>query len=367
MLSKIEPNKCIGRSLGYNENKVTTGKAERIAAVNFLKGHDRLTKEEIMSRFRQRSSFNERLHDYGVHFTLNFGKTENLDDDKMIRVANRYMTGMGFEDQPYVMYRHIDAGHTHLHIVATPVRADGGWITLEPKHFSASYKLCGELEKEFSLEKNALMTLRDRSLFTVDHAQSVRYGEPGLTNAISNVLNTIVDHYRYSNLDEFNAILKEYNVTANPGQEGSRLNKLGGLLYHALDDEGNRVGVPIKASHFLLKPTLKHLEQRFAANQSLRESSRERLHTAIEWALAGRAPDWTGFTKSLEKDGIAVVTARGREGKESIFFIDHVDKCAFAGKSLGAGYDLETMRNRCVQENAITEEQTQKHQLRISL
>jgi hypothetical protein len=367
MLSKIEPNKCIGDSLAYNENKVTTGKAERITAVNFLKGHDRLTKEEIMDRFRQRSSFNERLHDYGVHFTLNFGKTERLDDDKMIRVANRYMTGMGFEDQPYVMYRHNDAGHTHVHIVATPVRADGSWIRLEPKHFLASHQLCMELEKEFSLEKNVRMTAEDQSRFAVDHAKLVRYGEPGLTNAISNVLNTVVDHYRYTSLDEFNAILKEYNVTANPGQEGSRLNKVGGLLYHALDADGNHVGVPIKASHFLLKPTLKHLEERFAVNQSLREVSRKRLHTAIEWALAGRAPDWKGFKAGLEKKGISVVTSKPGEGREAVFFVDRVEKCAFYGANLRAGYDLESLRNRCVNEETLSEEQTQKNNLSIHL
>lgn len=367
MQPKIKPRKNILISLRYNEQKVTEGKAERIGAENFLKDHDRLTRDDIVDRFRQRSSFNERLHDHGVHFSLNFGKLEALGNEKMVQIANRYMTGMGFEDEPYLVYRHKDAGHTHLHIVATLVRADGSRIDLKPKDYTESCRLCKELEKEFSLERLVKLTVEDQQRFAVDHAQKVIYGEPGLKHAISDVLNTVVDHYKYTSLGEFNAILKQYNVTANPGQENSRLHKVGGLLYHALDDDGNRIGVPIKASLFLLKPTLNRLEQRFAQNEALRETSRERLYTAIEWALAGRDPHWEGFKESLEKEGIAVVINKKEDDKERIFFVDHVDKCAFAGESLGADYSLDALRNRCVPEEDLTQQQLQEHQLNLHL
>ncbi|HLZ86465.1 MAG TPA: relaxase/mobilization nuclease domain-containing protein [Puia sp.] len=365
MLPKIEPNRQIRVSLRYNEKKVKEGSAERIGAENFLKDYDRLTKEDILTRFRQRSSFNERLHDYGVHFSLNFGKQERLDNTKLVDIAGRYMNAMGFEDQPYVVYRHSDAGHTHLHIVATTVRADGSWIRLEPRHYRASYALSRELEQQFALEKNQRTAPAEQFRFAVDHAQKVKYGEPGLQRAISDVLNTVVDQYRYTSLDEFNAILKQYNVAANAGQENSRLHKVGGLLYHALDEEGKRIGAPIKASRFLIKPTLKHLEQNFSENKQLRESSRERLHTAIEWALAGRAPNWPQFTASLEKDGIAVVLNKNDDGKERIFFVDHVEKCAFAGERLGANHDLPALRNRCAVEEQVQQQLSPEQQQKL--
>ncbi len=173
----------------------------------------------------------------------------------------------------------------------------------------------------------------------------------------------MVNHYKYTSLDEFNAILKQYNVEANAGLPDSHLRKVGGLLYHALDENGNRIGVPIKASQFLLKPTLKRLEQNFEQNRSLRESTRERIHTAIEWALAGRAPSWAGFAKSLEKDGIAIAANKMENGKESIFFIDHVKKTVFSGESLGSAYLPEALRNRCVPE----EQQTQQQEQRLNL
>jgi|SRR6185312_4019177 len=366
MLPKIKHYRNILVPLRYNEQKVAQGLAVKIGAENFLRDYDRLSKADIIERFRQRSSFNERLHDHGVHFSLNFGKTELLDNTKMVQIANRYMSGMGFEDQPYVIYRHHDAGHTHLHIVATNVKADGSGILIERDGLFKAHALSRKLENEFSLLRSAKAKPEEQQRFAVEHAQRVTYGEPGLKRAISDVLNTVVGHYNYTSLDEFNAILKQYNVTANPGSENSRLHQRGGLLYHALDGDGNRIGVPIKASLFHLKPTLKNLEKRFEQNQSLREDSRKRLHTAIEWALSGRAPDWKGFTESLEKEGISVVTLR-KEDKERVFFVDHAGKSAFAGDSLGNGYDLGALRNRCTPEEKLTEEQIQVQKLNLGI
>ena len=154
-------------------------------------------------------------------------------------------------------------------------------------------------------------------------------GNEGLTRAVSDVLNTVVEHYNYTSLDELNAVLSQYNVVANPGKEGSRLRETGGLLYHALDSDGHRVGTPLKASSFLLKPTLKNLEQKFEQNQAQRETSREHLAAAIEWALAGRTPDWAGFKESLEKEGIAVVFDRDKGGDDRVFFVDHSGRASF--------------------------------------
>jgi hypothetical protein len=277
------------------------------------------------------------------------------------------MTGMGFGDQPYVAYRHTDAGHTHVHIVATTVRADGGPIDFKPKYYIESIALCKQLENEFSLEKGVKLRPEDQQEFAVNRARRVIYGEPGLKRAMSDVLNTVVDHYAYSSLGELNAILKQYNVEANPGREGTQLRKVGGLLYHALDEDGNRIGVPIKASLFLLKPTLKHLEQRFVAGQVQRERSRERIHLAVDWALAGRAPNWEEFSQRLEKDGISLVTNKSEEGGGAAFFVDHVGKAAFSGKSLGRDYSLDVLRNKCVQVELVTEEQLLQQRLNFKL
>ena len=365
MQAHIVSNKHAAKSLRYNEEKVAMGRAERISAENFLKDHDRLTKTEIIERFRQRTSLNEQYHDHCFHISVNFGVTENLSNEKMIVLASRYMTVMGFEDQPYVVYRHYDAGHEHLHILATAVKADGALIHLTPRNYHESQVWCQSLEKEFSLEKNERTRPEQKAQFVTDHAQKVVYGEVGLTRAVSNVVNTVMDHYKYTSLEEYNAILRQYNVMANRGQESSRLNRMGGLFYHALDSDGRPIGVPLKASKFFIKPTLKNLEQKFIQNQAVSEDSRKRLSTAIDWALAGRAPNWERFTENLEKEGIATVIDKS-DGGERIFFVDHIGKIGCEGKRLGDDYTLDALRNRCALEEQI-DEQVLKPNLNIRI
>jgi hypothetical protein len=365
MQAKIEPNPRIRSSLYYNERKVIEGKAVRIGAENFLKGAAQLSHKDLLSRFRQRSSFNDHHAGYGIHFALKFGKMEEIGTERLVNVANRYMTEMGFEDQPYVVYQHHDAGHTHMHIVACGIRADGNWIRLEPKDYHASKTLCRKLEREFSLERSIRAVAADQPMFAVDHAQQVKYGEPGLKRRMSDVLNTVVDHYKYTSLDELNAILKQYNVEANPGLPKSHLRKVGGLLYHALDEDGDRVGVPIKASHFLLKPTLSRLEEKFEQNMALRETDGQRIDTAIQWTLAGRAPTWAGFVESLEQEGIDVVLSKKQDKSEQIFFVDHIKKTVFHGDGLGENYSAPALRNRCVPEEQLVPRQEQDLSLKI--
>lgn len=352
----------------YNEKKVSEGKAVLIGAENFLKGYDQLSMQDKTARFQQRSSLNEKWANNTRHISVNFGKTEELSDRKMSIITNRYMTAMGFEEHPYLLYRHFDAGHTHLHIVTTDIRADGSKINIGRLDLVKSDHLCTKLEKEFSLEAHRREGLLEQAQFNVLHAHKVIYGEPGLVRAISDVLNTVVDHYYYTSLEEFNAILREYNVMANPGGENSRLREVRGLLYHALDDNGKKIGIPLKASEFLLKPTWGKLEEKFSLNQSLREPFKDRLHMAIEWSFAGEPPDWTRFRQSMEREGISIVLARSaRDSPEQVYFIDHTDKYVFSGEDLGLQYGLEALRERCSLGEARAEEETQIQSLKLRL
>jgi hypothetical protein len=252
-----------------------------------------------------------------------------------------------------------------MHVVATAVRPDGTLIYLRPRDYHHSHSLCRTLEKEFGLEKSVAVKPDRKDEFAVDHAQKVVYGEPGLKRAVSDVLNTVFDRYNYTSLDEYNAILKQYNVTAYRGNETSRLYQAGGLFYHTLDENGKLIGMPIKASSFLLKPTLKNLEKKFEQNLTQREAVRQDLSTAIEWALAGKTPDWEGFKANLEKEGIAVVSGKG---DDRVFFVNHTGRSSFEGNSLGEAYRLEALRGRCVPvEEEMTEALIQKQQQRLHL
>ena len=83
------------------------------------------------------------------HATLNFNPSDNLSNEKMIAIADRYMEGLKMEQQPYLVYRHDDAEHPHVHIVSSLIRADGSRINTHLMAVNLSEPVRKEIEKEF--------------------------------------------------------------------------------------------------------------------------------------------------------------------------------------------------------------------------
>lgn len=369
MLARPRAVKSIGQIMRYNEQKVTGEKAELLLAENFIKDLSELSHNDKLERFNQRISLNGLSDFKAVHISINFSTGDEIMNDQMRQIARRYMEKIGFDVQPYLVYRHYDSGHPHLHIVTTNIRADGGQITISNSDVHNSIQLIKEFEIEYSLKKRKAIDPADEEKYEVRQAQRVVHGQHPLKRSISDVLNTVIDHYKYTNLVELNAILRLYNVKADRGKETSQVYQNRGLLYHAIDERGVQVGKSIKASDFLLKPTLANLEERFTLNQSLQNENQQRVMTAIDWALAGEQGGWSRLRKALEDARIAmVVQADGKGGREGVFFVDHATKCVFAGETLGSLYLLEAIRNRCGQESASQEEsESLRHRLNLGL
>jgi hypothetical protein len=62
-------------------------------------------------RLEHQAEHNERVKAKSVHISLNFHESDQLNKKKLCAIAETYMQGIGFEKQPYLAYRHRDAGH----------------------------------------------------------------------------------------------------------------------------------------------------------------------------------------------------------------------------------------------------------------
>ena len=102
-------------------------------------------------------------------------------------------------------------------------------------------------------------------------AQKAVYGKSETKRSISNVVGAVFSQYKFTSLPEFNAVLKQFNVVADRGKEEGRIYKNRGLVYRIMDADGNKVGVPIKASSIGCKPILDNLEKKFSANEVAKE------------------------------------------------------------------------------------------------
>jgi hypothetical protein len=115
----------LNETLNYNEHKVRKGAAVCIAENNFLLPLSAMNFYHKLDWFESRNDLNTRATTKTLHVSLNFATTENFTPEKLTAISREYMERIGFGDQPYLVYQHKDAGHPHVHIVATTIRDDG--------------------------------------------------------------------------------------------------------------------------------------------------------------------------------------------------------------------------------------------------
>jgi Relaxase/Mobilisation nuclease domain len=348
MVAKIKITSSLSRSLNYNEQKVARHEAQCIHAVNYPKDLEHLNFYNKLRRMEHQAAFNERVKANSVHISLNFDEADMLTQDRLKEIAGSYMQQIGFGDQPYLLYEHKDAGHQHIHIVSTNIRADGSRINMHNIGRNQSEKARKNIEQEFRLVKAEGQHKRHKQKVNQAFIQKVQYGKAQTKQAIANVLELVVNQYKFTSLPELNAVLKQYNVMADQGKEDSRLYKYRGLYYRALDENGNKIGVPIKASAFYNKPTLANLEKKFDRNDELRQPHKQRLKTQIDWALHGGNTSLPELKRDLEKEDIATIIRQNKQGKiYGITFVDYETKCVFNGSDLGKEYSAKRILERC--------------------
>jgi hypothetical protein len=348
MVAIIHSGQSFRRAVHYNENKVDEAKARCIAAINYPKDVAELTVQQKFNRLSRQAALNEKVKVNCLHISLNFDPSEKLSPEKMQHIAQVYMEKIGFGDQPYLVYQHYDAGHPHIHLVTTNIKADGKRIPLHNLGKEKSEPARKQIEQDFGLTPASKPKVREAYIL---QPVKVHYGKTETKRAVTLVVSAVIGQYKFTSLEEFNAVLKRYNVAAERGVPGSRTFERGGLVYRVLDENGNRVGTPIKASSLYLKPTLKTLEKKYEESEVARKPHRQRIKTTIDWTLHGKTMMLKGLVKALEKEGIQVILRSNKEGKIfGITYIDDTTKCVFNGSDLGKGYSAKGILQRCMTE-----------------
>jgi hypothetical protein len=348
MVAVIKTGHAIRRAFHYNENKIKEGVAECIGAGNYLREPDEMNENQRLNRLLNQAALNQNVKRNSVHISLNFAPGEELSKDRLNEIAGEYMERIGFKDQPFLVYQHHDAGHPHLHIVTTKIRSDGSRIDTQNIGRNQSEEARKAIEKKYGLVRAEDQKRQEFELKPIN-IQKVLYGRSQTRRAIQNVLESVLKSYKYTSLPELNAILHQYNVSADRGSENSRIFKNNGLVYRVLNDDGKPVGVPIKASDFYSKPTLKFLEKQFETGKVERQKHRSRIKNTIDLALKSKhGEDLDKLILALKKEGIHTVLRANQEGLiYGITFVDHRTKCVFNGSALGKNYSAKTLQQRC--------------------
>lgn len=347
MVAVIGIGKSIRRAFFYNENKVEGEDASLLLVSNMPSEKCAENPDLRLKMLLKLTATRPDVKTNTVHISLNFSPEERLTDDKMRQIATDYMDKIGFGKQPYLVYRHKDSGHEHMHIVTTNITYEGERISLHNIGSHKSEPARKEMEKKYRLVRAEDQKKQPFELKPADFGK-VQYGKLPTKRAISAVLAQVIDQYKYTSIAELNAILSLYNVRVDPGEEGSRLLAYDGLQYRILDQLGQKVGKPVKASSFYNQPTLKSLQKRFLQNSIIRQMHKKALAAAVLFTLKSKRPDsLQELSELLKRDDIRLIPRIGKEGViYGITYIDMKHKTVFNGRDLGKEFAAKALLER---------------------
>jgi len=185
-------------ALRYNLEKVEKEVAE-ILDSSFVNTQER----GIMNEVKMMRMLRPNLQKYFYHTSINFPPTENITNALMKRIGLDYLNKNGFNQHQYMMFRHHDADHPHLHILVNRIGFDGTVVS-DSNDFARSEKVLRELEKKYNLTQVlASKQAKERSMTKNELEMMKRTNMPSQKMAMQIILKEILQSKYKMSTNEF--------------------------------------------------------------------------------------------------------------------------------------------------------------------
>lgn len=340
MIAKIGHGSKLYGALLYNNNKVVKNKAKILHLHNMIETPDgKYTIGQLLSSFLPNLMANRKTEKTAIHISLNPDPKDVVSDQDYIMIANEYMKKMGYEKQPYVIFKHNDIDRTHIHIVSTTVDKNGVKIpdSFEKKR---SMEVCREIEKKYGLVPSPDKVNNNEAIFQpVDHTKG------DIKSQIATVVRYLPRHYGFQTLGSYNALLSLFNITAQQVKKEYNNGIKEGLVYFALDKDGKKVSNGFKSSLFGNSAGLLALKSHFEKNKNLppeiKGSTIQRLMQGM--TITNNEHDFNNY---LIQHGINMIIRRNEHGRlYGITFIDHNSRIVYNGSQLGKKFSANVFHD----------------------
>ncbi len=164
-----------------------------------------------------------------------------------------------------------------------------------------SMAICPDLEQKYNMKKATEHEPKqaDKIFKPVNHKNG------DIKSQIASVVRHLPKYYSYSTVGSYNALLSLFNITAEEVKGERNGQTVNGLVYMALDENGNKTSNPFKASLFGKDAGVIQLQKHFEQSiQKMKTNpARSILKNTVELAIHTTSNE-TGFKKQLLEQGI---------------------------------------------------------------
>ena len=204
MIAKIVQGRGFRGAINYVMDK-------KNARLLFAEGVRLKDKACVIQCFITQSKLKPKILKPVAHISLDFSAQDKgwLTDKLMIGVAHGYMERMGYKNTQYIIVRHHDTDHPHVHLVINRIDNNGNRIS-DKNEKLRNTKICMELTKKYGLYIAS----------GKENVKEHRLKEPDKTKyEIYRVLQTTIPKCR--NWQELDAKLRKSGITTELRKNGS--------------------------------------------------------------------------------------------------------------------------------------------------
>jgi len=170
MIAKAVKGKGFRGALNYDLGK----EQGRVLDTNMAGENPR----ELAAEFGEIRKLRPNLGKAVLHVSLSAAPGEKLTDEQWRAIGKRYMDGMGLEKNQFVITRHTDTEHEHIHILANRIRFDGS-VTSDSQDYKRQEVIMREIEQDYGLQRVAPSIEAERRAPSKGEIEgSLRTGQP---------------------------------------------------------------------------------------------------------------------------------------------------------------------------------------------
>lgn len=153
-----------------------------------------ITPRELAAEFATIRQLRPTLGKAIAHVSISLSPDDRtLTNQEFTDIAKAYLDRMDFGDAPYLVYRHSDTEHSHIHVVASRIRQDGSVVS-DKQDYARSETIMRELEAEYRLKKVIPSTQAARKSQTRKEIQLTKKGATPMKKQISDLLDEAINN-----------------------------------------------------------------------------------------------------------------------------------------------------------------------------
>ena len=355
MVAKISKGSSLHGALSYNQEKVKEEQAKVLFSNRIILNRDGSLNMYLANQsFEPYLNANKNTEKPVLHISINPYPNDEVSDDMYSDIAQTYMQKMGYGDQPYIVYKHEDLDRQHIHIVTVNINETGKKIN-DSNDYYQSKKITRELEQTYNLHTAEKKTQSEE----LPKLKRVDYQSGDIKKQIGNTAKALIKGYRFQSVNEYRALLSLYGVTVEEIKGEVKGKAYNGLVYSAINGNGEKIGNPIKASVIGKSVGYEALQSRLGySTKYMKENKVFDSPKLIVRSAIDNYTDKQNFLSDLAKNGMSVIFRGNTEGRiYGATFIDHQNRAVFNGSKMGKEFSANVFNELLKDDNNQTKEQ----------